>query len=307
MPFRVQAAKLFLTYSQCKLTRDEVKNHLEVVGGKMREYIIVREHHEEQGTHIHAAFIYEKKFDSKNSRCFDLKGIHPNIQPLKTQADFQRVWDYCKKEDPEPLICQLSKSRAERNQEVYKELMSIGPDKLMQEGKIHPIQYSGYKRTYTEHLAAISSDEREELPAELENPWTKNFQVDLDIKKCHLWLYSHKPNQGKTTWADALCSKYRAEFYNYTETFQAQIFPSTEILLLDEFRGQLKVFQLNQLCDGKMFFTKKGQPNFRLNQKPLVIVLSNRTIEEVYKNALDVSYVHARFMEMETILPTNIV
>lgn len=306
-PFRISAAKLFLTYSQCDCTRQEIKTHLEVVGGKMREWIIAREHHKDNKPHIHAVVHYETKFESRNVKVFDYQGHHPNIATLKTKADFVRTCDYLMKEDVEVLKQLEGNTREERNKAIYDELMKVGPDKLMMEGKIHPFQYSGYKRTYLEHKATITIDEREDLPVELENPWTTPFKVDNDLKKCHLWIYSHRPNQGKTTWGDQLTQKYRAEFYHYSEIFQSQITPRTEMIIMDEFRGQLKVYQLNQICDGKNYFTKKGQPNFKLENKPIVVVLSNKMICEVYKKELDVELVYARFTEIEANLPLNIV
>lgn len=305
--FRLNTHKVFLTYPQLDTDREDIKKHMEQVGGDLEEYIVAREHHKDGQPHMHTAVVYTNKLDIKNERAFDYKGHHPNIKTLKTKADFLRVVKYLKKEDPTPLMLVKTEDKCDLNKIMYKMLMDNGPDKLMMSGVIHPMHYSTYKRTYTEHKQALIEDKREDLPAFLDNPWTKPFQVDIDNKRCHYWIYSHKPNMGKTTWADQISTQYRAEFYNYSEKYQAQIQTNTECIIMDEFRGQLKVYELNQICDGKAYFTKKGLPNFRLEQKPIVIVCSNRMIAEVYKKELDVELVYARFNEIEAILPFNVI
>ncbi len=58
--------------------------------------------------HIHCVIEYTKKIDTKNVRYFDItyKGVeyHPHIKTLATKDDFVRAWEYCTKEDLDPLF-----------------------------------------------------------------------------------------------------------------------------------------------------------------------------------------------------------
>ena len=77
MPFRFQAKYGLLTYAQCgDLDPFAVVEHLGRLGA---ECIIGRETHEDGGLHLHAFFMFERKFESRNERVFDVDGRHPNI------------------------------------------------------------------------------------------------------------------------------------------------------------------------------------------------------------------------------------
>lgn len=77
MPFRFQAKYGLLTYAQCgDLDPFAVVEHLGRLGA---ECIIGRETHEDGGLHLHAFFMFERKFESRNERIFDVDGRHPNI------------------------------------------------------------------------------------------------------------------------------------------------------------------------------------------------------------------------------------
>lgn len=300
--FRFQAHRAFLTYSQCNVSKSEIKSHLET-RGELKYYSIAQEVHQDGGLHIHALVHYIKKIDTTNPRYFDYLEFHPNVKRVETNTDWDNKVRYNNKYDKEPLVQLKETNKQQQNKELYERLMTQGPDNMLRNGEINVYRYPTLKRTYQEHLAALKEEElKPDADAFIDTPWGFKIEVDIDKKKCHYWLYSHEPNQGKTTFGEMLTEKYRAAFYHYSEIFQNQIIPQTEILILDEYRGQLKISELNQICDGKKYFSHKGKPNFMLNTKPMVIVLSNRTIQEIYKNAQDVSLVYARFTEINTIL-----
>jgi len=49
--------------------------------------------------HTHVVVVFKKALQSKNSRVFDIKGIHPNIRALKTVTHFKNACVYLCKED----------------------------------------------------------------------------------------------------------------------------------------------------------------------------------------------------------------
>lgn len=77
MPFLFEARYGLLTYSQCgELDAQRVNDHLGDLGA---ECIVARENHRVTGVHLHAFFMFERKFRTRNERLFDVDGRHPNI------------------------------------------------------------------------------------------------------------------------------------------------------------------------------------------------------------------------------------
>lgn len=77
MTFRFAARYGLLTYPQCgDLDPWAI---VEMLGDLGAECIIGRESHVDGGLHLHAFFMFERKFESRNVRVFDVDGQHPNI------------------------------------------------------------------------------------------------------------------------------------------------------------------------------------------------------------------------------------
>ncbi|AQA27279.1 replication associated protein [Thrips-associated genomovirus 3] len=77
MPFRFAAKYGLLTYPQCgDLDPWSVSDHLGRLGA---ECIIGREDHSDGGVHLHAFFMFERRFESRDVRVFDVEGRHPNV------------------------------------------------------------------------------------------------------------------------------------------------------------------------------------------------------------------------------------
>ena len=94
MTFRFAARYGLLTYAQSgELDPFRVVNHLADLGA---ECIIGREDHADGGVHLHAFFMFERKFESRNVRVFDVDGCHPNI--VRGYGTPEKGWDYATKD-----------------------------------------------------------------------------------------------------------------------------------------------------------------------------------------------------------------
>jgi len=94
MPFKFEAKYGLLTYAQCQnLDPFRVVTHLSEIGA---ECIIGREDHSNGGTHLHAFFMFERKFATRNERIFDVDGFHPNI--VRGYGTPEKGWDYATKD-----------------------------------------------------------------------------------------------------------------------------------------------------------------------------------------------------------------
>lgn len=96
--FRIKNKKLLLTYPHTDYEPDVLLDKfLQVVSGEIVNYCIVcKEHHTDGQSHTHIYVEFLKPFESRNVRCFDIEGRHPNIEKVKS-SPWKSV-DYCKKE-----------------------------------------------------------------------------------------------------------------------------------------------------------------------------------------------------------------
>lgn len=147
-------------------------------------------------------------------------------------------------------------------------------------------------------------DERAELPDPIPNPWGLYLSNDRDNKQCHYWIWSRESNRGKSTVARQLVREYRgilkAGKYNWWA-----IRKDCDFVVLDEYKEDpkrpnniLSDTDLNALCDGSYEFDFKNKMIYKLSNQPLVIVLSNKPIHEVYPGNINVV---ARFNEYELV------
>lgn len=94
MTFRFAAKYGLLTYAQCgNLDPWAVNDHLGRLGA---ECIIGREDHEDGGVHLHAFFMFERRFESRNVRVFDVAGRHPNV--VAGYSTPEKGWAYATKD-----------------------------------------------------------------------------------------------------------------------------------------------------------------------------------------------------------------
>lgn len=96
--FRLKNKKLLLTYPHSDYEENDLLDKfLHIVNGNIINYAIVcREHHEDGSYHNHIYVEFNKAYESRNPRCFDIEGRHPNIQIIK--ATPWKTVDYVKKE-----------------------------------------------------------------------------------------------------------------------------------------------------------------------------------------------------------------
>lgn len=94
MPFRFAAKYGLLTYPQCGDLDPWAVN--DMLGRLGAECVIGRENHQAGGVHLHAFFMFERKFESRNVRVFDVDGHHPNI--VRGYSTPEDGWAYATKD-----------------------------------------------------------------------------------------------------------------------------------------------------------------------------------------------------------------
>lgn len=92
--FRLDSTGFFLTYPQCPLDKETVRDALQALG-TISKGVIARELHKDSGAHIHAYVKYDKKKTVRHSNYFDIGEYHPNTQTAKSSI---AVMKYIKKD-----------------------------------------------------------------------------------------------------------------------------------------------------------------------------------------------------------------
>jgi len=78
--FQCNARYFLVTYAQCgDLDGFAVMGHFSSLGA---ECIIGREHHADEGLHLHAFVDFGSKFRGRGAEIFDVDGRHPNIETV---------------------------------------------------------------------------------------------------------------------------------------------------------------------------------------------------------------------------------
>jgi len=98
--FAFDGVHIFLTYPQCPLEREQLRDFLRGVAPEC-EYIVARELHHDGSPHLHAYAHFGGRRRFTSASAFDLDGYHPNIQKPRRAGD---VIAYCRKEDSTPLV-----------------------------------------------------------------------------------------------------------------------------------------------------------------------------------------------------------
>lgn len=284
MVYQINSSKLFCTYAQCPIKKEEA---LQLFFAKfdVLHYLIAEELHKNGDPHLHVYLELKEAFRTRDCTFADLGAYHGNYQGCRSEKN---VLKYCSKD--EDFISDLDVASILKKRESHKKLIGsrIVLNNEPLETLVHefPELIFGYKRLKEDILEfrrdAIK-DTRDDLPDYVPNTWGKLLPVDLDNKKCHYWVWSSVPNRGKTTFALKLLEMFKG-ILKSTDFSYWNIRPDTELIIFDEFnRGSIKAQQLNSLCDGTYEFRVFQGGLVKLNiGKPLIIVLSNFNIETVF-------------------------
>lgn len=305
--YRVHSTKLFLTYPQCPLDKklaldlllDIFKNR------KMEEYVVAEEKHENGDPHLHVYISFEKDdVTYTNSNFADLVynniRYHGNYQGCRSMKN---VVKYCTKKDNYLSNFDVNyaldqtklKKRRLATKLINKEI------NLVEAVQEEPELLFGYKKLKTDLFEFFKDeqDKRTSLPPWLPNPWGKIISSKISNKRRHYWIFSRQPDKGKTfLFAQPLAREYRCLLVSGDYTYW-NISGQEEAIILDEYNAaKLKYHELNAMCDGTYGY-RVFQAGIQTLNMPLIIVLSNQSILDLYPFMNTLLY--ARFKEIELI------
>lgn len=302
MSFQICSRSLFLTYPECPLTKEIALELLTELLGNLKEYLIASELHANGNQHLHCYIQLEETFRTRNARFADMiyqgQVYHGNYQGCRGEKN---VAKYCAKEDD--YISNFDLNERLKRKQNHKKLLGaaliskkISLVECIQENPEMIFGYKKLKQDLQEYFAD-ELDKRGELPLFLPNPWGKILSTNISGKRRHFWIFSRKPNVGKTfLFAKPLEKSYRC--YIQCGNYQYWgINGQEQLVILDEYNtAGLRYSEINSMADGTYCY-RICNIGIKKLADPLIIILSNQSIVDLYPNMFDLLY--ARFNEIE--------
>lgn len=275
--FNIDARKFLLTYPQCTLDKETLLTSLQSLG-EIKWYTVCIEPHSDGTPHLHACVHYSRKIHSTNSRFFDIGQYHPNIQTLKTAADFQRSEAYCRKHGD--FVSNVDTKISKR---------TLLAKRILEYGKITRELIEENPEIIFCNYASISSWLADFGPKKVKLSYPTN-------KKRHYWLYGPS-NCGKTYQLRQFLEDKNSCEIPINDDYRCN--DQTQVLWADEYKGNITVQALNRLCDGNTQLNKKGGSTHILF--PIIVICSNFSIRDCYPKVNDDIYntLTNRFIEID--------
>lgn len=272
----------------CFTLNNWTEEQLEEILNLDLEYLVVGKEVGENGTpHLQGYFALKKK-----GRVLKLlKKSKPHYEIMRGTPE--QASAYCKKdgdfiERGEVPLNQVAKSHLaieERRKRIREDPVKAYEDNLLNPGEL------GKAIADRELYLNILQRDKPTCSSFIPNIWGRLMPI-LQAKKRHYWVWSDSPDMGKTTWLNSIKDKFRADFYEYAESFQS-LHSDIQFLMLDEFStAHIKATTINRMCDGTYKYPRKNSTPVVL-PNIILLVCGNKNPEEVYPNAFQ--FIEARF------------
>lgn len=279
-----QAKGWFCTWPKCEVPKEAALGIFKIrFGEEMVDWVIAEERHKDGTPHLHG-FIQFSCRKRVKSDTFDIAGHHGEYQPAKS---WQAVKGYCTKEGNYISKHNLEAAKKKQNKHLEVTDFERDPVELLEEGKLHPLSLNNFLRnreTYRSLLARKRHDRRDNSPLK---------------KQRHEWLWGES-NTGKSTLLKEEMLGEEDNWFQIPPNNDWTGYYDQEHLWYDEYVGQLKVSELNRICDGGAKVNTKGG-TVELAKDVIVHIVSNYSIEECYSAQNNLETLKNRFIENKLI------
>jgi len=305
---RFQAKKWFLTYPQCTTTKETALSNAEAMFPDLVWIICAEEKHQDGTPHLHVGLEFSRRYNSRNANCFDpISGQHGNYQPMKNQLQCIKyiIKDgayIAKGIDPKAIL------QKQNGKFAYIASKVMEGNSLSSLNQLDAGFVLANKRKLEEYMAwyAVLKEKEKKFPWEetdvipdLKNAhnsliveWLKqNIKMPRLLRQPQLYLYG-PPGIGKTHLVASLDS-YLSIYYmsrddgEFMDRYEDGAY---DLIVMDEFSNKKSMQFMNQILDGqKCTLKKKGGQILKSDNLP-VIILSNYSLEENYRNLAEKGY-----------------
>lgn len=310
--FRANAKGWFLTYPQSLIDKAALLRHLQALhpDNPIKWCRIARELHESGEPHVHVALEFSNKINVKAPTHFDLpNGRHGNYATLKSPVD---AVEYLAKEDTDPLDFGVVPKRGDKAQgrmEIIARAVRDGA-RAQEIDDRFPGTYLGNKRKIDEYIEFQATQKL----VKSRTPWVPVMcSVHHDaLVKILAWLdlnmtmdkrpikqkqlYIRGPgNTGKTSLISFIEERFRVWKAPVTEDwFDDYDDDAFDLAVFDEFHNTHAPVYLRQFLDGQSMKVRKRNSMINKRRNIPTVLLSNFSIEEIYKNQTDRDLLHLR-------------
>lgn len=196
---------------------DVIKHAAETHRRRITGLLLAREQHENKRWHIHGSMILDKIMESKDSRVFDVEGVHPNI--IKGGPYWNRYiikdGDYLKEGEIEIAPPEERKSKRRRTDEP---------------------PWAGYARDKIDRIAYELDKQRAQLKA-IEWPLQyKGINIpkpDPAVKKRH-WYFWGPPTMSKTKEIQDICEGKKVFMVPADQKYRWENYEAQELCIMDD-------------------------------------------------------------------------
>lgn len=299
---QIQAKKFYLTFPQSgTVTREEVMSRLSTRIPTLSAALVAQEFHSDGSPHLHVMIFSSETLRYRDPHFWDfLVGKHGNYQVMKSP---QKCYEYCTKADPTPLkfgnIVGSSQTGTTSKSDMVAKTLATS-------GSLQPVleEYPGfsllhYKQMVDFHSLCLQKKHLASLPRS-KNPIVYNGNQQ-DTKLIIDWLnanlyksrqfkapqlfISSPPDFYKSSLINALATHCSVCYLPMFEDFYDSFYPEhTDLIFLDEFKGQKTVQFMNSFLQGGTVVMRKKNAQFTYTQNLPIIIASNFTLEECYSN-----------------------
>lgn len=179
------------------------------------------DHNQTEGKHIHCYVEFERAFQTRDERCFDVGTYHPNIEvvtktPHKTVAYVMKDGDYIEYREENRPVCPFNKMTKREKNEWFKTHDIL---EAVNEGAISLLSL----RSLQQNINIYNDLARK-----------KDVRLKLTVK----WYYG-ETGTGKTRTAIEECLKEYGDYWKWNGTFQwFDGYNAHKAVIIDDFRRQ---------------------------------------------------------------------
>lgn len=307
--WRLETKNLCLTYPQCETSLEVALQSVEeFFGDRMRFAVVSQENHaDEQGVHLHMAIALKDRFRTRDPASLDvLAGKHGNYQSTRSMIRWVKyvikdgsfvtkgidVKEYLSAADSKQSTQLTLAATMLQEGETIETVDDQMPGLVLQHlRKLN--EYASFqkkRRTRTEGLFPGSLTFLEGTPSTYNGTIATWLQANLlatrAFKDPQLYVYG-PPNAGKTSLINKLEDSgiriYRMPYdTKWYDSYEDGLY---DLIVLDEFKGQKKIQDLNLWLEGgTMPVCRRGMAPYLKKQNLPMMILSNFPPEAAYKN-----------------------
>lgn len=318
--FRLKAKKFFLTFPQCTVTKEQAMENAKALYPDLEWIICAEEKHQDGTPHLHIGLEFSRTFNSRDASSFDpICNQHGNYQVMKNKL---KCVQYITKDgvwcahgiDPAAVLQKkdgkfawiANEIKAGKNMQELDTLDSgfvLQNKRKIEEYIAWQNVITSKKRKKSWENAAVTPDPRNAHNCLIAEWLTTNIKKPRVLRQPQLYLYG-PPGIGKTHLVSQL-AEYLSIYYmsrddgEFMDRYEDGAY---DLIVFDEFSNKKSMQFMNQILDGQACTLKKKGGQIDKRENLPVIVLSNYSLDDNYRNLSEKGYLEPLKTRLQIVL-----